>query len=120
LQSNTGNCNAATWVNEATNAPTGTIGNNTQGLTQLAAGYLGTGNLTSAPPPFPAGTQPAQPANSVVIFNSQGIPVDCTGVPVAGYGVYLTNAVGDSYAVTVFPSGKVSAWRFTAGTWRQI
>jgi Tfp pilus assembly protein FimT len=112
-------CDTATWVNEATNAATGTIGSATAGANLLGSHVsFSTGGLSTAAPPLTGA--PAQPASNSVFFNSQGIPVDCNGNTVAGYAVYMTNAAGDVYAASVFPSGKVSAWKYTNGRWTQI
>jgi Tfp pilus assembly protein FimT len=112
-------CDTATWVNDATNAPTGTITPTTQGLGHLSAQVqFGAGSVTTAAPPL-TGT-PAQPVNNVIMFNSQGIPVDCNGATVPGYAAYLVNSTNEVYAVSVFPTGKVSSWKFTSGRWTQI
>jgi Tfp pilus assembly protein FimT len=112
-------CDTATWVNETTNAATGTISATTGGLNNLSSQVsFSTTHVPTAAPPLTGA--PAQPANNIIYFNSQGIPVNCAGNTVAGYAVYLTNTAGDLYAATVFPSGKVSSWKYISGRWTQI
>lgn len=112
-------CDTATWVNEATNAATPTISATTGGLNNLSSQVsFSTTNVPTAAPPLTGA--PTQPASNIIYFNSQGIPVNCSGNPVAGFSVYLTNTAGDFYAATVFPSGKVSSWKYISGRWTQI
>jgi Tfp pilus assembly protein FimT len=112
-------CDTATWVNETTNAQTGTITPVTQGLNHLSSQVqFGAGSIATAAPPLTG--VPSQPANNVIMFNSQGIPVDCNGTTVPGYAAYLVNSSNEVFAVTVFPTGKVSSWKFSSGRWTQI
>jgi prepilin-type N-terminal cleavage/methylation domain-containing protein len=112
-------CDTAIWVNETTNAPTGTITPATQGLGHLSSQVqFGAGSVSTAAPPLTGA--PSQPANNVIMFNSQGIPVDCSGATVPGYAAYLVNSSNEVYAVTVFPTGKVASWKFISGRWAQI
>jgi len=73
---------------------------------------FGFGSITTA-----AGTQTTIQNTAQIIFNSRGIPVDSTGAATGNYGLYVTTQVGDNYAVTVYPSGRVSAWRYSSGAW---
>ena len=66
----------------------------------------------------PAGTQTTIQNNAQILFNSRGIPVDNTGAPTGNYALYVTNREGDNYAVTVYASGRVAAWRYSTGAWR--
>jgi Tfp pilus assembly protein FimT len=102
----------------------------------LSAGNsFGYGSITA-----PAGTQtsigqPAttsatdQPSGSpaVIIFNSRGLPIDKTTSCVNGtdgtltsYSVYLTDNNGGYGAVSVSPSGKITAWRYNGNQWFQM
>ena len=66
----------------------------------------------------PAGSQTTIQNSSAIIFNSRGIPVDNTGAPTANSGFYVTNQSGDTYAVTVYATGRVAVWRYGSNTWR--
>lgn len=98
IETNRGGCGASTWA-----ADGGTIT-----LQQQVS--FGFGTVTAPAPPQTAPI--AQPANNSVIFNSRGTPVDCNGVAVGSYAIYLQNTAGEVYAVTVYPSSKTSAWRY--------
>lgn len=83
------------------------------GTLLLAQGTtFGFGGLTTA-----AGTQTTIQNTAQILFNSRGIPVDSTGAPTGNYALYVTNQVGDVYAVTVYATGRVAAWRYGSGAW---
>jgi len=83
------------------------------GTLQLAQGTsFGFGGLTT-----PAGTQTTIQNNAQILFNSRGVPVDSTGAPTGDYALYVTNQAGEIYAVTVYASGRVAAWRYGSGAW---
>jgi len=65
----------------------------------------------------PAGTQTPIQNTAQILFNSRGIPVNSTGTPTGNYGLYLTNQAGDTYAVTVYATGRVAMWRYDNGVW---
>ena len=65
----------------------------------------------------PAGTQTTIQNTAQILFNSRGVPVDNTGAATGNYGLYVTNQAGDVYAVTVYASGRVSAWQYSNGAW---
>ncbi len=106
LQTNSGNCSTATW------APDGA----TQTLS--ASVTFGAASVGQAAPPQ-TGT-PAQPTNNVVIFNSRGTPIDCSGAPASAYAIYLQNSSGEAFAVTVYPSSKTSVWKYNQSAWTQM
>jgi type II secretory pathway pseudopilin PulG len=57
---------------------------------------------------------PSTTANPVIVFNSRGLPVDAaTGMnPTADYALYLTDAVGKYYAVTVNQTGHPAIYQW--------
>lgn len=73
---------------------------------------FGFGSITT-----PAGSQTAIQNTNQIVFNSRGIPVTTSGAPTGNYGVYLTNQAGDTYAVTIYATGRVAVWRYDAGVW---
>ena len=73
---------------------------------------FGFGSISTA-----AGTQGTIQNTAQILFNSRGIPVNDTGAPIGTYGLYLTNQAGDTYAVTVYATGRVAMWQYTNGTW---
>jgi prepilin-type N-terminal cleavage/methylation domain-containing protein len=73
---------------------------------------FGFGSIT-----VPAGSQTAIQNSNQILFNSRGIPVTTSGAATGGYAVYLTNQNGDTYAVTVYATGRVAVWRYDAGVW---
>lgn len=66
----------------------------------------------------PAGTQTAIGNTTPVVFNSRGIPVDNTNAATGNDALYVTDQAGDTYAVTVYASGKIALWQYVAGAWR--
>ena len=48
------------------------------------------------------------------------IPIDNTATPTANDALYITDSNGDTYAVTVYLSGKVAVWRYTGGAWKSL
>ena len=73
---------------------------------------FGFGTITA-----PAGSQTTIQNTLQVLFNSRSLPIDTSGAPSGNYAIYLTNAAGDSYAVSVFASGRVALWRYNNGSW---
>jgi Tfp pilus assembly protein FimT len=73
---------------------------------------FGFGSITT-----PAGTQTSIQNTAQVLFNSRGIPVTSSGTPTGSYGLYLTNQAGDTYAVTIYATGRVGLWRYNSGVW---
>jgi prepilin-type N-terminal cleavage/methylation domain-containing protein len=73
---------------------------------------FGFGNLTT-----PAGSQTTIQNTTQIAFNSRSIPVDNTGAPTGNYGLYLTDQSGNTYAVTVYASGRIAVWRYGNGVW---
>lgn len=68
----------------------------------------------------PAGTQTTISNTSPIVFNSRSIPIDNTATPTGNDALYLTDASGDTYAVTVYVSGKVALWRYSSGAWKAL
>ena len=73
---------------------------------------FGFGSITT-----PAGTQSTIQNTNQILFNSRSIPVDSTGAPTSDYALYVTNSVGEVYAVTVSATGRIAAWRYRNGSW---
>ena len=73
---------------------------------------FGFGTITTA-----AGSQTSIQNTAQIVFNSRSLPVDSTGTPTGDDALYLTNGNGDTYAVTVYASGRVAVWRYNSGTW---
>lgn len=99
VQTNSGNCSTATWA----------VDGGPHNLNRQVT--FGMGSVAHPAPPQAGAAH--QPPNSVVIFNSRGTPIDCSGAPVADYAIYLQNANGEVYAVTVSPSSQTSVWRYS-------
>lgn len=76
---------------------------------------FGFGSITT-----PAGTQTTIQNTPQILFNSRSIPVDNTGVPTGNYALYITGQTGNTYAVTVSPTGRVAAWQYSGGGWRSL
>jgi Tfp pilus assembly protein FimT len=70
--------------------------------------------------PGPAGTQAPIQNTAQIVFNSRGIPIDNTGAPTGNYGLYMTDNAGHTYGVTIYPTGKIAAWRLVNGAWRVL
>ena len=68
----------------------------------------------------PAGTQASIQNTTQIIFNSRGIPVDTTGVPTGNYALYITSDTGNTYAVTVSPTGQVAVWQYSGSSWGSV
>jgi len=66
----------------------------------------------------PAGSQATISNTSPIVFNSRSIPIDNTATPTANDAVYVTDSNGDTYAITVYLSGKVAVWRYSGGAWK--
>ena len=97
-------------------AATCTTFTNDGGPIYLAQGLsFGYGSITS-----PAGTQTTISNTSPVIFNSRGIPITAAGVATATDAIYLTDQYGDTYAITVYASGKVTTWMYSGGAWHAL
>lgn len=77
--------------------------------TGISFGY---GNISTA-----AGTQTAIANNLQMIFNSRGIPVDTTGAPTANYAMYVTDQGGNTFAVSVYATGRVTVWKYMSSAW---
>ena len=73
---------------------------------------FGFGSITT-----PAGTQTTIQNTTQVLFNSRSLPVDGTGAPTGNYAIYLNDQFGNNYAVTVYASGRIAAWRYRNGAW---
>jgi Tfp pilus assembly protein FimT len=73
---------------------------------------FGYGSITT-----PAGTQTSIQNTAQVLFNSRSLPVDSTGTPTGNYGLYLTDSTGNTYALTVYASGRIAMWRYGSGVW---
>lgn len=73
---------------------------------------FGFGNITTA-----AGTQSSIQNTAQIIFNSRSVPVDSSGAPTGNYALYVRSLNGDTYAVTVYATGRVAVWRYGNGTW---
>ena len=83
------------------------------GPVRLSSGMsFGYGTITT-----PAGTQTPIQNTAQILFNSRGIPITTAGAPSGNYGLYLTNQSGDTYAVSVYDTGRVAMWRYTSGAW---
>lgn len=107
IETNRGGCGTSTWAADG------------GAITLRQQVSFGFGAVTVPAPPQTAPI--AQPANNAVIFNSRGTPVDCNGVAVGAYAIYLQNTSGEVYAVTVYPSSKTSVWRYSgAAGWKQL
>jgi Tfp pilus assembly protein FimT len=71
---------------------------------------FGFGSITA-----PAGTQTTIHNTTPILFNSRGISM--------GNGndaLYLTDGADDTYAVTVYASGRVAVWQYSGGAWRAL
>ena len=108
VQTNAASCSAATWATD------GGPHNLNRQVT------FGLGSVAHPAPPQTGAAH--QPPNSVVIFNSRGTPIDCSGAPVSDYAIYLQDANGEVYAVTVSPSSQTSVWKYARGnsSWNHI
>jgi Tfp pilus assembly protein FimT len=73
---------------------------------------FGFGSITTA-----AGTQTTIQNTAQILFNSRSLPVDSTGAPTGNYALYLTDQSGNTYAVTVYASGRIAVWRYGDGAW---
>lgn len=62
------------------------------------------------------GDQPTLAQSSAICFNSQGVPVDSSGVPTAANAIYLSNS-GQIGAVTVSLAGRVQVWLWNGSAW---
>jgi len=67
-----------------------------------------------------AGTQTTIQNSTPIMFNSRGTPVDSTGAATGSYALYVANQSGDTYAVTVYATGKIGVWRYSNSTWVAI
>ena len=65
----------------------------------------------------PAGGQTTITETPQIMFNSRTIPVDSLGSPTGSYANYLSNGMGDFYAVTVSITGQISIWQFNGSVW---
>ena len=65
----------------------------------------------------PAGSQTTIQNSNLIIFNSRSFPIDNSGAPTGTYAVYIRNEAGDTYAVSVFASGRIAVWRYNNGAW---
>jgi len=74
---------------------------------------FGYGSITTA-----AGSQATLQNTSPIVFNSRSIPIDNTGTPTGNDAIYLTDSHGDTYAVSVYASGKVAVWRYVGSAWK--
>jgi len=73
---------------------------------------FGYGSITTA-----AGSQTSIQNTAQILFNSRSLPIDNTGAVTGNDALYLTNQAGDTYAVTVYASGRVALWRYGSGVW---
>jgi Tfp pilus assembly protein FimT len=73
---------------------------------------FGFGNITTA-----AGSQTSIQTTAQILFNSRSLPIDNTGAVTSNDALYLTNQAGDTYAVTVYASGRIALWRYGNGVW---
>jgi len=73
---------------------------------------FGYGSISTA-----AGSQSSIQNTAQIVFNSRSLPVDTTGAPTGNYALYLNNGYGDTYAITVYASGRVAVWRYGSGAW---
>jgi Tfp pilus assembly protein FimT len=81
---------------------------------------FGFNNLATPAPPQTTIAQPGgvgNPAQTVIIFNSRGLPVDGNGNPTASYALYLTSNPRENCAVSVYGNGKVRRWKYYSSTW---
>ena len=73
---------------------------------------FGFGSITTA-----AGSQTSIQNTAQILFNSRSLPIDNTGAVTGNDALYLTNQAGDTYAVTVYASGRIALWRYGNGGW---
>ena len=73
---------------------------------------FGFGGITT-----PAGSQTLIQNTAQILFNSRSLPIDNTGTVTGNDALYLTNYLGDTYAVTVYASGRIALWRYGNGVW---
>jgi Tfp pilus assembly protein FimT len=73
---------------------------------------FGFGSITT-----PAGSQASIETTAQILFNSRSVPIDNTGAVTGNDALYLTNQAGDTYAVTVYASGRIALWRYGNGVW---
>ena len=66
---------------------------------------------------IPAGTQASIQNTAQILFNSRSLPVDNTGAPTANYALYLTDQSANTYAVTIYATGRIAVWRYGGGVW---
>jgi prepilin-type N-terminal cleavage/methylation domain-containing protein len=64
----------------------------------------------------PAGSQSVIQNTGQMVFNSRSLPIDGLGASTGEYAIYITNN-SNTYAVSVFASGRVAVWRYGNGTW---
>ena len=64
----------------------------------------------------PAGSQSLIQNSGQIVFNSRSLPIDGLGAPTGEYAIYITNN-SNTYAVSVFSSGRVAVWRYGNGSW---
>lgn len=64
----------------------------------------------------PAGSQSLIQNTGQIVFNSRSLPIDSLGASTGEYAIYITNN-SNTYAVSVFASGRVAVWRYGDGTW---
>lgn len=76
---------------------------------------FGYGSITNA-----AGSQTTISNTSPIVFNSRSIPIDTTATPTGNDALYLTDSKGNTYAITVYLSGKITVWQYNNGSWRSI
>jgi len=73
---------------------------------------FGFGSIT-----IPAGSQAPIQNTAQILFNSRSLPIDNTSTVTGNDALYLTNYLGDTYAVTVYASGRIALWRYGNGVW---
>lgn len=52
-----------------------------------------------------------------VAFNVRGLPIDASGSPTPNNAIYLNNAEGERFAVTVSLAGHVQTWKWNGSGW---
>jgi prepilin-type N-terminal cleavage/methylation domain-containing protein len=76
---------------------------------------FGYGSITT-----PAGSQTTISNTNPIVFNSRSIPIDNTGAPTGNDALYVTDSNGDTYALSVYASGRVAVWRYSGGAWKSL
>lgn len=76
---------------------------------------FGYGSITT-----PAGSQTTISNSNPIVFNSRSIPIDSSGAPTGNDALYLTDSKGDTYALSVYVSGRVAVWRYTGSAWKSL